>query len=181
MSNEKLFEKYKIHFSSEDEDIFNASRLLILFDVLNKSAKYKSVGIERIPYYDFFSANPFLIFNSDKSKVELRLEGFPSRTISYSSSNHRFISRVEKLKYCISYLISRDLINIDYNDGRILYIITQKGIDIAATIKTFYSNSYRKSSIMVIKLLEPMSNTKLFKESKKWLKADTFVLDLIDM
>ena len=63
MSNEKLFEKYKIHFSSEDEDIFNASRLLILFDVLNKSAKYKSVGIERIPYYDFFSANPFLIFN----------------------------------------------------------------------------------------------------------------------
>ncbi|MCX7748570.1 MAG: hypothetical protein N2645_17030 [Clostridia bacterium] len=181
VTNENNFRKHDIHYSPEDEDIFNASRLLLMFDVLNQTGKKKSISIERISYYDFFSANPLLIFNNDvKISKKLMYEGFPSNTISYISSSHRFVNRLEKLKYYMSYLIARDLIDIYYEDGRIIYSITCNGIDIAKSINTFYSNAYKESCKIIIKHLESMSDTKLSKESQKWLKAENFVIDLID-
>lgn len=180
-NRESILKKHDIYFPPEDEDIFNASRLLIMFEVLNIYGKKKLVSIERISYYDFFSANPLLIFNDNLSiKNKLVYEGFPSNTISYISSSHRFINRMEKLKYYMSYLISRDLIDIANCDGRINYLITNKGTDVSNSIKTFYANAYKESCRIVIKHLESMSDTKLWKESQKWLKAENFVIDLID-
>ena len=81
--NEKL-KKRKIIISPEDATLFNSSRLLLLFEILNESGKKSLLGLERICYYDFFASNPFLVINRDDPLwLELEIEGFEPNKLEY--------------------------------------------------------------------------------------------------
>jgi hypothetical protein len=172
----------KVKFSAEDEDLFNSARLLLLFKVLDKMDVRKGINIERIGYFDFFSAQPFLIFREDDedTRLDLIYYGFESKTISYGSSSQRFENRREKLKQYLAGLIVRDLITIENIDGELVYSITETGKIVADMFNNFYDAAYQKSAKLIIGKLKNMSNKKISANAREWLKAEPFVIDLYD-
>ena len=170
----------RIKFSAEDEDLFNSARLLLLFKILDKMEVRKGINIERIGYYDFFSAQPFLIFGEDdkETRLDLIYYGFESKTISYGSSSQRFENRREKLKQYLAGLIVRDLITIENIDGELVYSITETGKIVANMFNTFYDAAYQKSARLVIEKLKNLSNKKISMNAREWLKAEPFIIDL---
>lgn len=176
----KSFNYLKI--SADDDDLFNSARILILFDVFDENDTLCGLNIEKIGYYDFFSAQPFLIFGNDEKslKVQLLLNGFEETTIGYMSSSQRFVNRREKLKHYIALLISRDLVKTTVYNGEIVYSITEQGQNIADVFNTQYDFSYRKSAKLIIKKFKGWSTNKISLNAKKWLKAESFVVDLFD-
>ena len=175
-------QEINLKFSADDEDLFNSARLLILFDVLDKIGDTVGLNIEKVGYYDFFSAQPFLIFgNEDKKiKIDLILYGFELTTISYMSSSQRFVNRREKLKHYLAQLIIRDLVMVRNIDGEIVYSITDNGKQIANSFNSQYDFAYRKSAKLIIKKFKGWSNNKIALNAKSWLKAEPFVIDLYD-
>lgn len=173
--------KSEIHFSAEDEDLFNSARLLILLDVLS-SISDEGVPIERIAYYDFFSAQPFLVIGKeDKSlKLELLYHGFEATTIGYISSSQRFSNRREKLKHYLAKLLVRDLIEVKNHDGQFLYSITDLGIKKSSEFKSLYMGAYKKSAAIIVSKLSKLSDKRLADNARQWLKAEPFIIDLYD-
>lgn len=178
----KRFEsKINFKFSAEDEVLFNSARLLVLFETLSKLGFSDGIDLERTGYYDFFSAQPFLVFNDDvEIKLELLYCGFESSTIGYISSSQRFTSRRQKNKHYLAALIMRDLISVRNLNGKFLYSITEKGKTAALNFKSLYVQAYRKSAEIIIKKFGKMSDTKLAINAREWLKAESFMIDLYD-
>ncbi|GAG51878.1 unnamed protein product, partial [marine sediment metagenome] len=80
--------KSKLLFSPEDVTLFNSARLLILFEILENLGIKKGIDLERLSYYDFFAANPFLIITeNDPLWLDLEIAGFETYTIGYISSS----------------------------------------------------------------------------------------------
>jgi len=171
-----------LRFSVEDEELFNSARLLILFDVLDEKEIMDGINIERIGYYDFFSAQPFLIFGEGEKdiKLDLLLHGFEATTISYISSSQRFTNRREKLKHYLAGLIMRNLIIVNNANGQFLYSITKEGKQIASQFKAMYIMAYRKSADIIITKLSKMNDRILASKARQWLKAEPFIIDLYD-
>lgn len=172
----------RIKFSAEDEDLFNSARLLLLFKVLDEMNLQKGNNIEKIGYYDFFSAQPFLVFgdNDLDIKKDLIFFGFEATTISYGSSSQRFANRREKLKQYLAGLILRDLITINNTDGELVYVITERGRETANKFNTFYSAAYHRSAKLIVEKMKGWSNKKISMNAREWLKAEPFLIDLYD-
>lgn len=167
--------------SVENDSIFNMGRLLALFSVFNEIFPDDSLNIDRIAYYDFFSSQPFLIFNNDKeTKIELLYYGFEASTIGYISSSQRFTTRREMSKFYLAGLLMRDLIQVKNLDGRYGYSITNSGKKIASKFKSMYIEAYQKSAVLVIKKLHHLNEKKLDQNAKLWLKAEPFMIELYD-
>jgi len=175
-------EDTQIRFSAEDEDLFNSARLLLLFDVLEGHGIKGGINIERAAYYDFFSAQPFLVLGKGEKdiKFELLYEGFESTTIGYISSSQRFANRREKLKHYLARLLTLDLIKVSNADGQLVYSITKEGKCVASKFKSLYTKAYRKSGRIITNKLSKMSNKKLAENAREWLKAEPFLIDLYD-
>jgi hypothetical protein len=172
----------RLRFSAEDEDVFNSARLLLLFDALDERGKKDGINIERVGYYDFFSAQPFLVFVKEENdaKLELLFHGFESTTIGYISSSQRFTNRREKLKHYLAALLMRDLITVNNVDGQFLYSITGTGKNVASQFKSLYTKAYRMSAGIIINKLSKMSEKKLAENAREWLRAEPFIIDLYD-
>jgi hypothetical protein len=172
----------RLGFSPEAEDLFNSARLLLLFHVLNEKGNAQGISIERIAYYDFFSAQPFLVFGkgNEEIKLELLLQGFETNTLSYISSSQRFTNRRAKLKHYLAGLLMRDLITLKNIDGHLLYLITEKGKETALLFKSLYTSAYKRSAEIIISKLSRMSDTGLAQSAREWLKGEPFIIDLYD-
>jgi hypothetical protein len=172
----------KIIFSPEDDVIFNSSRLLLFFEVSRNIKPDQGTDLERVAYYDFFAANPFLIVGKDDPlRLELELEGFEPNKLEYISTPQRFRTKRASLKQYLSMLLSKGLISIENSDGKILYRITQRGMDVAGKISSLYAIAYRKSVAFVLKKLKDYSDKRLWEEASLWLEAKSFQVDLYDM
>jgi hypothetical protein len=171
-----------IKCSPDEEDLFNSARLLALFGVLNEQKDDAGIPIERIAYYDFFSAQPLLILEKEETnlKLDLLFFGFETTSVSYISSSQRFSNRRERLKHYLSNLIMRDLITVYNSDGKLLYKITDYGNEIASKFNAMYIQAYKKSAELILKKLSKLSDKQLAMNSKQWLKAEAFVIDLYD-
>ena len=83
----------------EDEVTFRLAQLLLLLEAV-AGQDAKGANLERIGYYDFLSANPFLVVASDGREGSLlRLAGFDPQVLSYASSSQRFTSRRERIQH----------------------------------------------------------------------------------
>ena len=170
-----------ILFSPEDVTLFNSARLLILFDEL-ENLGIKGEDLERLSYYDFFAANPFLIITKDDPLwLDLEIAGFETYTVGYISSSQRYRTKRSRLKQYLSILLSKNLIEVSNVDKKILYRIAPTGIKTANQIKSMYAIAYRKSAKHIVKRLKGYSDKKLWEESSKWLEAKSFQVDLYDM
>ena len=178
----KLDWKSKILFSPEDYTIFNSSRLLILFEILNDLGIKDGIDLERLCYYDFFASNPFLILEkNDPLRLELETEGFEPNKLEYLSTAQLYRTKRALIKQYLALLLSKGLIKFININGKIQYRGTPLGIGTSKRLDSLYAIAYRKSATLIIKLLKSYSDKKLWENATKWLESKSFQVDLYDL
>lgn len=160
---------------------FRLARLLVLLDVAAAQQPVKPLDIERLAFYDFFAANPFLIFGEkDPDRRDVLLAGFNANSLSYNSSAQRFTNRRARLQHDLTLLIAYALAQAENLQGRIAYTVTERGSSTARDLRTLYAAAYRDSAAIVIRRLSKLSDKKLREEARRWLRAEGFLIDIYD-
>ncbi len=173
--------KKRIKYNPEDDLLFNSSRLLILFEVLDELKFSDGIDMERLSYYDFFAANPFLIFEKDDPVYfELELIGFESNKLEYLSTAQLYRTKRASIKQYLAYLVCKNLIKLENIDGRIVFKITELGLDMSKGLISLYALAYRASLSIVVQKLKKYSDKKLWENASIWLESKTFQIDLYD-
>lgn len=164
----------------ETLDAFRLGQLVLLLSVA-ADARAVPVDIDRLGYYDFFAANPFLVIGEDDpGRVELALVGFEVRNLDYQSSSHRFSNRRGRLQHDLAWLLSRGLAHVAGSRGRVGYLLTDRGMELASRFTALYAQAYQQSASHVIRKLRPLSDARLRKDAKQWLRAESLLIDLYD-
>lgn len=164
----------------ETLDAFRLGQLLLLLDVAAE-LRATPVDIDRLGYYDFFAANPFLVISEDDpARVELELAGFEVRNLDYQSSSQRFSNRRARLQHDLAWLLARDLVDVAGSGGRVGYQLTGRGTELAVRFTALYALAYRESAAHVVRKLKALSDTRLRNNAKQWLRAESLLIDLYD-
>lgn len=159
---------------------FRAGQLVLLLGV-TKTINAHGVDVDRLAFYDFFAANPFLIYPKAASeRVPLALAGFDSRSLNYASSAQRFANRRRRLQHDLGVLASRGLIHPRVAGRRIEWSLTEQGETMAGTFSAMYATAYRVSAHLVVRRLSSFSDKRLRERAAEWLKASDFLVDLYD-
>jgi hypothetical protein len=161
---------------------FRAARLLLLLDTLADVGVKKPIDIERLGFYDFFAANPFLVLGEDEdARREVALAGFNSYDLSYQSSGHRFANRRARLRNDLAVLVGYGTASADVDGQRVTYSINRKGRDLVAKLQSLYAYAYRQSAALVVQRLDRLSDKRLREDAKRWLNDDRLLIDLYDI
>lgn len=164
----------------EDRQVFRLAQLTLLLQVAGaESAPVRSV--DRLAFYDFFSANPFVVASGgtprdDNDRLTLRLAGFSDRQLSYASTGQRFASRLRRLQHDLSLLVAYGLVTID-NEG---YGLTEAGKTIASQFNSVYADSYREGARVVLARLKRLSDRNLKRNADEWLGRSWLLIDVLD-
>ena len=165
----------------EDLDAFRVGRLLLLLDTVAADAKAPQLDFERIAYYDFFAANPFLaVADEPIVERELLLAGFSHRNLSYQSSAQRFSNRRSRLQFDMAQLVALELAVAEAGDGRVTYAAATAGHDLAARMTSLYAQAYRRSVSLIVGRLRRLSDSRLRDCAKEWLRAEPFMIDIYE-
>lgn len=160
---------------------FRLGQLLVLFDVATGQGPNQSLDIDRLGYYDFFAANPYLIVEpGSRDRVELALAGFDERNLDYQSSSQRFSNRRARLQHDLALLVAYDLVTVIARNGRVAYIITERGRGLAEQFSALYALAYRRSAEIVTGQLKGLSDKRLREQAEEWLRAKSLLIDLYD-
>lgn len=160
---------------------FRLARLLVLLDVAAHQTPLKPIDIERLAFYDFFAANPFLIFEEeDAERRDIILAGFNANSLSYNSSAQRFTNRRARLQHDLTLLIAYALVEAETVQSRVAYRVTDRGSRLANQLRALYAVGYRESASIVIRRLNKLSDKRLREEARRWLRAEGFLIDIYD-
>lgn len=159
--------------------VFRLAQLLLIFDVAEElSVPVKTV--DRLGYFDFLSANPFVTLDnteqSHKDRTALQMVGFNPSQISYGSVGHRFASRRRMLQSDLSLLVSRQLVQI--NDKG--YAISPLGHAASLQLDSVYADAIRTAARIVLKRVGRLSDKRLTEEAERWLGKSWLLLDFLD-
>lgn len=164
----------------EELDEFRQGRLLVLLAGLERKKHGQRPDLERLSFYDFFSANPFLVPLETAAKAMLSHAGFESSNLSYQSSSQRFTNNRSRLQFDLAMLIARGLVAPEVRDRRVTYGASKAGQDLADSFRSFYADAFRRSSDLIVDRLRRMSDTGLRRDAKTWLRAEALMIDLYD-
>lgn len=174
-------------FVPEHDPVFRLAQLLLLLRTLHDgSSSPTGTNLERLAYYDFFSANPYLVVGPDDAdRARLVMAGFDDRSLSYASSGQRFTSRRERLQHDLALLVAYGLAEANVQGGAVTYGVTPAGGELASRFTALYARAYVTSADMVVRRLRRLSDSKLRESARQWLKPDhaslpDAVLDLFD-
>ncbi|MDK1329125.1 ABC-three component system middle component 2 [Arthrobacter sp. zg-Y1143] len=161
--------------SPEDHTMFRLAQLVILIDEIAPPGA-KGLDLERLGYYDFFSANPFAIFGAEDlvEHAQLHRAAFDERQLSYASTGSRFANRRKRLQHDVALLVSYRLV-AQRGAG---YGISDKGNDFAISLTALYADQYRDSVRVVHKRFSGLSDTQLAAAVRGWLRTPSLLLDL---
>lgn len=165
----------------EDSSAFRAAQLMLLLEGCKDMGKPVAT-IDRLAYYDFLCANPFLVVRGEavkdsRDRTRLRVAGFLHDKLSYGTSSEQFLSRRERLRGDIAFLVSRDLVRLESSG----YAPTSQGLDLCSAMHTLYADSYRTAVRLVVSRLAPLSDTKLEASAREWLGETWILHDLLDV
>jgi len=164
----------------EDHVAFRLGQLLLLLRTL-RTVDAAGTHLERLGYYDFFSANPHLLISAeDPERGRLLMAGFDPAALSYASPGQRFSSRRERLQHDLALLVSYRLAGVGRAPGRVAHSITDEGQRVANQFTALYARAYVKSAETVIARLRRLSDSRLREQARNWLRAPDALLDLID-
>ncbi len=160
----------KYIFSIYDEVTFTSARILNLIYKIEKDNLNRFLRFEYINYIDFFASHPFLVFErGQKEYRDLRYYGFTDSSLEYINSKYIFSNQREKLKHVFAFLISKDLIKLEFEKKLIIYHLTDLGSGIVLKFTNDYYKGYIKSVEYILKIIK-MANQKEIKEYQEtWL------------
>lgn len=164
----------------EERQVFRLAQLTLLLEVSDaEAAPVRSV--DRLAFYDFFSANPFVVVSGDTprdtaDRLTLRLAGFSDRQLSYASTGQRFASRLRRLQHDLSLLVAYGLVTIDAGG----YGLTEAGKSVASRFISVYADSYREGARVVLGRLKRLSDRNLKRSAEEWLGRSWLLIDVLD-
>jgi hypothetical protein len=164
----------------EDLTEFRLGRLLLLLEEIERAGR-KHLDIERLGIYEFFAAQPLLVFeNESPERRELVLAGFDSRSLSYQSASARFTNRRARLQHDLSFLIAHDLADVANEEGKIVYLLTEQGRETAGSFTAFYAETFRVGARLVSKRFNSLTDQRLRRDADQWLRAESLLIDLYE-
>ncbi|MFD7608369.1 ABC-three component system middle component 2 [Streptomyces mirabilis] len=156
----------------EDEVPFRLAQLLLLLTSVTEQDA-SGASLERIGYYDFLSANPFLVVPSEGREASLlRLAGFDPQVLAYASSSQRFTSRRERIQHDLALLVAYGCCQVHNRDGALAYSITANGLELGGQFTATYATSFRTASSIVVRRLRKLSDKGLREQTARWLRPD---------
>jgi hypothetical protein len=168
-------------WTAEAYDVFRLAQLALLLSVTAEVKKPVS-DIDRLGYYDFFAANPFVVISPTRTardqhdRLTLKLAGFTEDQLSYASTGQRWVSRRRRLQHDLALLVSYGLVSL--HDGTIA--LTESGTALADNMATVYADAYRTSARVVVRRLAQLSDTRLRRSVQDWLGTSWLHIDLFD-
>ena len=109
------------------------------------------------------------------------MEGLDPSKLEYLSTAQRYRTKRESIKQYLALLLSKALISVENEEGRILFQITQSGSATSHQMTSMYAVTYRKSVQYIIRALENYKDSELWESASEWLEAKSFQIDLYDM
>ena len=159
---------------------FRVGQLLLLLAAASE-LRAAPVGVDRLGYYDFFAANPFLLVETGSHEdTQLQLAGLTARNLDYQSASQRFANRRMRLEHDLALLQAYGQITTSWTNRRLEFDLTDVGRQFAGRFATLYASTYRLSAQLVIRRLKPMSDRSLRESARAWLKSDALLVDLYD-
>ncbi|MFE5484149.1 ABC-three component system middle component 2 [Streptomyces sp. NPDC056527] len=156
----------------EDQVTFRLAQLLLLLDAV-AGQDAKGASLERLGYYDFLSANPFLVVASDGREGSLlRLAGFDPQVLSYASSSQRFTSRRERIQHDLALLVAYGCCEVHNRNGSFVYSISNRGRELGACFTATYAASFTTAASIVVRHLRKLSDKALREQTARWLRPD---------
>lgn len=168
-------------WDAQDHEVFRLAQLVVLLSVTSEVGKPVS-NIDRLGYYDFFAANPFVVVpthgkpRDEGDRLKLKLAGFTEDQLSYASTGQRWVSRRRRLQHDLARLVAYGLVAFD--EGTI--DLTDAGAALASQMSTIYADAYRTSATVVVRRLALMSELKLRRSVQTWLGTSWLNVDLLD-
>lgn len=158
---------------------FRLGQLVLLLEqarLLNRRIS----SIDRLGYYDFFSANPFIVTSDEypsreRDRVKLMQAGFLEGQLSYGQAGQRYVSRRERLRADIAVLLSWGLVDLDPRG----YALTDRGESIANSLSTVYADQYREAAAIVIRRLGTLTDSRLRSTVQGWLGETWLLIDFL--
>lgn len=159
----------------EEHTVFRLAQLVILLGEV-APADGKTIDLERLGYYDFLSANPFVVVTPDDARDRARLHraAFDERQLAYASTGSRFANRRKRLQHDFALLVAYGLAE-RRADG---YSQTEKGADFVGGLTALYVDQYRDSVQIVHGRLKSLSGPALARQARDWLQTPSLVLDM---
>lgn len=164
----------------EDRSVFRLAQLTLLLQVTTEEgAPVRTV--DRLGFYDFFSANPFVVVSGDDDRdvadrLALRLAGFSNRQLSYASTGQRFVSRRRRLQHDLSLLVAYGLAAVDSTG----YVLTSSGRELADGLGSVYAEAYRDAARLILRRLRRLSDRRLTQQANEWLGKSWLLIDVLD-
>ncbi|WP_053607580.1 ABC-three component system middle component 2 [Streptomyces sp. MMG1522] len=156
----------------EDEVPFRLAQLLLLLDAV-AAQDANGATLERIAYYDFLSANPFLVVPPEGRDASLlRLAGFDPQVLAYASSSQRFTSRRERIQHDLALLVAYGCCRIRNREGSLTYSITEAGQDLGGRFTATYATAFTTAAGIVVRQLRKLSDKRLREQTALWLSPD---------
>ncbi|MFJ1793112.1 ABC-three component system middle component 2 [Kitasatospora griseola] len=154
----------------EDEVQFRLAQLLLLLDAVADNDVH-GANLERIGYYDFLSANPFLVVPpNDRDAGTLRLAGFDPQVLAYASSSQRFTSRRERIQHDLSLLVAYGCCEVRNHEKALSYAITETGRTLSTRFTATYAAAFSTAANIVIRRLRRLSDKALREQATQWLR-----------
>lgn len=159
----------------EEHVLFRLAQLVLLLRVIGGPDR-PGVGLERLGYYDFFAANPFLVIPADNAeeRAQLHLAGFDERQLSYASTGPRFANRRRRLQHDVALLVAYDLGRL----GSAGWVLTARGAAVADQLTALYAQQYMTAAEVVVRHLSRLSDAALAAQAGQWLRSPGLLLDL---
>ena len=160
---------------------FRLGQLVLLLKVLDDTHS-DAMTLERLSYYDFLAANPFLVLAAGSMEaVSLEVIGFTSRNLDYQSAAQRFANRRARLQHDLALLVSLGLAEVKGDSHHSVgFTLTEGGQAFEGRFESLYAQQYRKSARAVTKRLKGLSDSRLRERGQEWLRAEGLLMDLYD-
>ena len=164
----------------EERTVFRVAQLALLLSMAEE-CNTKLTNLDRVAYFDFFAANPFVVLDGESSekdardRLTLRLAGFTDRQLNYGAIGHRFTTRRERIQYDLALLVARGLAQVLPDR----YAITSGGADFAQALATVYADAYRTAAGIVFKRFGNLSETRLRAKAERLLGAPWLLIDFM--
>ncbi len=163
-------------------DEFRQGRLLLLLNVLSLTSKPQHApDLERLSFYDFFAANPFLVPIDDRTGSSMSIAGFDRSNLSYQSSGQRFANGRARLQFDLAVLAARGLISASVHNRRVTYAASNQGLEVAKLMRSLYAQAYEQSARVILDRLRRLSDKGLRESAREWLRAEALLVDIYDL
>jgi len=166
---------------AETFEAYRWGHLLLVAAVHGEANRRRSLSMDRLATYDFFTAHPFLIFDPGSSAGRrLVREGLEPKSLTYAAAPDRLANRRQRIQADVTALVARGLGDVIAEDGRLVLRLTSPGGEVATTLRSFYAQAVRASATLVVGDLDKLADATLRARAQEWTSHRALMIDVLE-